>query len=107
MASFYLGAVGSASTDYYNVPAEYPRQYGYAAHFGDEWRVTPKLLANLSIRWDYITPFAEKFNNLSFFDPTGANPGAIRTRPRVKSPRRPSRLRRQQVGSGQLRRTLS
>jgi len=77
MASFYLGAVASASTTYYNVPASYPRQYGYAVHFGDEWRVSPKLIANLSIRWDYITPFAEKFNNLSFFDPVGTNPGAI------------------------------
>jgi hypothetical protein len=77
MASFFLGAVSSASTSYYNVAAEYPRQYGYAAHFGDEWRMSPKLIANLSVRWDYITPFADKFGNLSFFDPNGANPGAI------------------------------
>jgi len=77
MASFFLGAVSSANTTYYNVAAEYPRQYGYAAHFGDEWRVTPKLVANLSIRWDYITPFADKFDNLSFFDPVGTNPGAV------------------------------
>ena len=77
MAAFYLGAVSNANTSYYNVPAEYPRQYGYAAHFGDEWRVSPKLIANLSIRWDYITPFADKYNNLSFFDPIGGNPGAI------------------------------
>ena len=77
MASFYLGAVGSASTTYYNVTAEYPRQYGYAAHFGDEWRVTPKFIANLSMRWDYISPFSEKFDNLTFFDPNGLNPGAV------------------------------
>lgn len=77
MASFFLGAVSSANTNYYNVLAEYPRQYGYAAHLGDEWRVTPKFIANLSMRWDYITPFAEKFDNLSFFDPNGLNPGAI------------------------------
>jgi len=77
LASFYLGAVGSASTSYYNVTAEYPRQYGYAAHFGDEWRVTPKFIANLSMRWDYISPFSEKFDNLSFFDPNGLNPGAV------------------------------
>ena len=79
MASFFLGAVSSASTSYYNVAASYPRQYGYAAHFGDEWRVSPKLIANLSVRWDYITPFAEKFGNLSFFDPVGKNPGAVTT----------------------------
>ncbi|HTB96058.1 MAG TPA: carboxypeptidase-like regulatory domain-containing protein [Terracidiphilus sp.] len=79
MASFFLGATSQATTNYYNVAAEYPRQYGYAAHFGDEWRVTPKLTANLSLRWDYITPFSEKFDNLSFFDPNGTNPGAYNT----------------------------
>ena len=76
MASFYLGAVGSASTVYYNVTAEYPRQYGYAVHAGDTWRFTPKLTLDYSLRWDYVTPFAEKFDHLSFFDPNGANPGA-------------------------------
>lgn len=76
MASFFMGAVASATTTFYNVRAEYPRQYGYAVHFGDSWRVTPKFTANLSVRWDYITPFAEKLDNLSFFDPIGANPGA-------------------------------
>jgi hypothetical protein len=77
MASFYLGAVGSASETYYNVHAEYPRQYGFAAHLGDLWRINPKLSLNYSLRWDYITPFKEKFDNLSFFDPLGSNPDAI------------------------------
>ncbi|MFZ0745967.1 MAG: carboxypeptidase-like regulatory domain-containing protein [Terracidiphilus sp.] len=77
MASFYLGAVGGASVSYYNVHAEYPRQYGYAAHLGDSWRVSPKLTLNYSLRWDYVTPFKEKFDNLSFFDPLGPNPDAV------------------------------
>jgi hypothetical protein len=76
MASFYLGAVGGASVAYNNVHAEYPRQYAYAAHGGDAWRLTPKLTLNYSVRWDYISPFKEKYNNLSFIDPIGANPGA-------------------------------
>lgn len=75
MASFYLGAVGGASATYYNVHAEYPRQSGWAAHVGDTWRVNPKLTLSYSLRWDYIAPFKEKFNNLSFFDPNGDNPG--------------------------------
>ena len=74
MASFYLGAVGGASIAYYNVHAEYPRQYGYAAHLGDSWRLNPRLTLNYSLRWDYVTPFKEKFDNLSFFDPLGINP---------------------------------
>jgi hypothetical protein len=77
MASFYLGAASSASVEYYNVKAEYPRQYAYAAHLGDSWRFSPKLTLNYSLRWDYIAPFKEKFNNLSFLDPIGPNPGAV------------------------------
>ncbi len=76
-ASFYLGAVGSSSVEYYNVHAEYPRQYGYAAYAGDSWRITPKLNLDYSLRWDYITPFREKYDHLSFFDPNGLNPGAV------------------------------
>jgi len=76
MASFYLGASGGASVSYYNVHAEYPRQYAYAAHLGDSWRLNPKLTLNYSLRWDYISPFKEKFDNLSFIDPLGANAGA-------------------------------
>jgi hypothetical protein len=78
-ASFYLGAVANATTTFYNVRAEYPRQYGYAVHAGDSWRATPKLTLDYSLRWDYITPFKDKFDNLSFFDPNGANPGAVTT----------------------------
>jgi hypothetical protein len=77
MASFYLGAVSSASVEYYNVHAEYPRQPAYAFHVGESWRVNPKVTLNYSLRWDYIAPFKEKFDNLSFFDPNGANPGAV------------------------------
>lgn len=76
-ASFYLGAAANSSVEYYNVHAEYPRQDGWAVHAGDSWRIMPKLNVDYSLRWDYITPFREKFNNLSFFDPNGLNPGAV------------------------------
>jgi len=79
MASFYLGAVGGASTTFRNVNAVYPRQYAYAGHLGDSWRFNQKLTLNYSLRWDYISPFKEKYNNLSFIDPLGANPGAVTT----------------------------
>ncbi len=75
MASFYLGAVSNANVSFYNVKAEYPRQPAYAAHLGDSWRFTPKLTLNYSVRWDYIAPFKEKFDHLSFIDPLGVNPG--------------------------------
>lgn len=76
-ATFYLGAASSANIAYYNVLAEYPRQDAWAVHVGDSWRITPKLTLDYSLRWDYIQPFREKYNNLSFFDPNGLNPGAV------------------------------
>jgi hypothetical protein len=76
-ASFFLGAVGGASVEYLNAFAEYPRQPGYAVHGGDSWRFSPKLTLNYSLRWDYIAPFHEKYDRLSFFDPVGLNPGAV------------------------------
>src|SRR6185437_16196350 len=78
-AAFYLGAVGNANVSYYNVPATYPRQYAYAVFAGDSWRFSQKLTLNYSLRWDYDSPFKDKYDHLSFFDPTGLNPGAVRT----------------------------
>jgi hypothetical protein len=77
MASFYLGAVSTANVDFYNIKAEYPRQPAWAFHVGDSWKLSPKFTLNYSLRWDYIAPFKEKYNHLSFIDPLGGNPAAI------------------------------
>ena len=77
MASFYLGAASSANVQFLNVPNRYPRQIGWAAHVGDNWRVNPKLTLSYGVRWDTISPAFEKSNHLSFFDPNGPNLGAI------------------------------
>lgn len=77
VASFYLGAAASGSVNYYNIHAEYPRQTEWAFFAGDNWRLTRKWTFDYGLRWDYITPFREKYDNLSFFDPDGLNPGAV------------------------------
>jgi len=35
----------------------------------DDWKVTPKLMLNLGLRWEYGSPYSEAHNNLSNFDP--------------------------------------
>jgi Carboxypeptidase regulatory-like domain len=77
MASFYLGAVGSANVQFLNVPNKYPRQKGWAFHVGDIWRFNPKLTFSYGFRWDTISPSFEKSDHLSFFDPDGPNPDAV------------------------------
>jgi Carboxypeptidase regulatory-like domain len=79
MASFYLGAAQQANVAYINILGKYPRQTGWAFHGGDSWRISPKLNLSYSLRWDYITPFVDKKNNLSFIDPNGPNPDAVTT----------------------------
>jgi hypothetical protein len=76
MASFLLEEVSSGSSAFRTVSAWYPRQAAYAIYGGDTWKATPKLTINYGLRWDFFTPAWEKFNNLSFFDPTLTNPGA-------------------------------
>ena len=36
----------------------------------DDWRVTPKLIVNLGLRYSFVTPMKEKNNLLGNFDPT-------------------------------------
>jgi hypothetical protein len=36
----------------------------------DDWRVTPKLIVNLGLRYSFVTPLKEKNNLLGNFDPT-------------------------------------
>jgi carboxypeptidase family protein len=76
IASFLLGAVDNATSDFRTVPNRYVRQAAYVVHAGDTWRANHKLTVNYGLRWDVFTPSKEKYNQFSFFDPEGPNPSA-------------------------------
>ena len=76
MASFLLGQVSWADYQMYTITSRYPRSSAYNFHFGDTYKVTPKLTLNLGVRWDMHKPILEKYDNLSFLDPNGTNPAA-------------------------------
>jgi hypothetical protein len=72
MASFLLGfpASGSAVT-----PAFAAGRQLYSAFFAqDDWKITRKLTLNLGVRWDLNSPWTERYNRLSFFNPNVPNP---------------------------------
>jgi len=76
LASFLLGQVSDGNYDIQTLTSTYVRFSGYNIHAGDSWKVTPKLTLNFGIRWDMFKPTVEKYDNLSFLDPNGPNPGA-------------------------------
>jgi hypothetical protein len=41
----------------------------YAAFFQDDWRIMPRLMLNLGLRYEYVPPFTERNNQLSNFIP--------------------------------------
>lgn len=73
IAALLLGAFSSTS---YRISPAYALQQIYAAPFiQDDWRATRKLTVNLGFRWDYESPFTERYNKqVSNFCTTCVNP---------------------------------
>jgi hypothetical protein len=45
----------------------------YAFFVQDDWRVTPRLIVNLGLRYNVLTPMKDSFNNIGNFDPSSAS----------------------------------
>ncbi len=49
-------------------------QKSYALYVQDDYRVTNHFTVNLGVRWEYTTPYAEKFGQIGDFNPTAIDP---------------------------------
>lgn len=76
-ASFLLGAPSGGAADFNVRP--YYRAWYMAPYLQDDWKISPRLMLNLGLRWDYNTPPDEKYDRLvRGFSTTAASPIASR-----------------------------
>lgn len=68
LASFLLGL--PTSGDVIRPNADSIQFYYIAGYIQDDWRVTNRLTLNLGFRYDVETPYTERYNRMSYFDPT-------------------------------------
>src|SRR5438270_6513979 len=68
-ATILLGYPHDASL--HIVPAVADKSKETAFYVQDDWKVTPKLTVNLGLRYEWSTPYNERFNRLQFNDFTG------------------------------------
>jgi Carboxypeptidase regulatory-like domain len=53
------------------VPAVADKSKETAFYVQDDWKVTPKLTMNIGLRYEWSTPYSERYNRLQFNDFTG------------------------------------
>jgi hypothetical protein len=66
-ASFLLGVPNTISLSASSIPYYY-RYKTEAAYFQDDWKVKSNLTLNLGVRWQYVSPRAEKYNRQATLD---------------------------------------
>jgi len=74
-ASFLLGYADNAFRKF--VAENRLRNLYVAPYIQDNFKVTRRLAINGGIRWDIMRPFLENNDNVTFFNATTPNPGAI------------------------------
>ena len=76
LAGLMIGYVDNWSR--YEIPPFTATQnYQFGGFLQDNWRVTGKFTLNLGIRYDIETPRTERFNQMTYFDPSAPSPISV------------------------------
>ena len=68
--NFLEGNVGSGSSLFVGDPIRHVHNENYALFFQDDYRVSPRVTANIGVRWELSTVPVEANNQIGNFDPT-------------------------------------
>ncbi len=69
MDNFMAGLTSGNGQIFIGDPRRDLKSKAYSAFFQDDWRVLPRLILNLGLRYEYMPPFSEGENRLSNFIP--------------------------------------
>ncbi len=81
IASMLLGTASGGGQGINLDPAESVHTYG--TYIQDQWRVTPRLTINAGLRYENQRPATERYNRLTYFDPTVVNPVSAAVAPLI------------------------
>jgi hypothetical protein len=73
-ASFLVGAIYTGNVRTQTISDVGGRYRPIAPYVQDSWRITSKLTLNLGLRYDYLQPYREVKDRISFINPTLTNP---------------------------------
>ncbi|MEO7142141.1 MAG: TonB-dependent receptor [Bryobacteraceae bacterium] len=74
MAAFLLGMPSNNGGDLNFTFATAASSDYDGLYIQDDWKLTPKLTMNIGMRWDVDIPRTERYNRLSYWDPTAPSP---------------------------------
>jgi hypothetical protein len=74
LENFFRGDTGTSSGSalgqiFIGEPRRYVSEQAYSLFFQDDYRIIPRVMVNLGVRYEYVTPMQEKYNRLANFDP--------------------------------------
>ena len=86
LETFFSGTPSGNGQIFIGDPRRNLKQKAMAGYFQDDWRIMPRLMLNLGIRYEYVTPLTEGQNRLANFIPgTGFTQLGVNTDKHVQS----------------------